>query len=218
MAKDKLKLSDFRSQSKNGNRHTVRGMGLLSHSIGKNGVIGAMTVAADYETFDGSATWETCVDTFGEDVEPIIVRSKGDRPIIHIREDIPTADDPRAKELGIAANRVAEVNLDYDLEVLAELHEEVGLEDMFFADEIEALMGKEKPPEDNEWNNALGDLPSGDKEPFQQMTFTLHDEQVEQVKAAMDLAKKMGDFDSPNQNSNGNALARICEIFLTQNG
>ena len=143
MAKDKLKLSDFRSQSKNGNRHTVRGMGLLSHSIGKNGVIGAMTVAADYETFDGSATWETCVDTFGEDVEPIIVRSKGDRPIIHIREDIPTADDPRAKELGIAANRVAEVNLDYDLEVLAELHEEVGLEDMFFADEIEALMGKE---------------------------------------------------------------------------
>ena len=144
MAKDKLKLSDFRSQSKNGNRHTVRGMGLLSHSIGKNGVIGAMTVAADYETFDGSATWETCVDTFGEDVEPIIVRSKGDRPIIHIREDIPTADDPRAKELGIAANRVAEVNLDYDLEVLAELHEEVDLSEMFFADEIAALMEKEQ--------------------------------------------------------------------------
>lgn len=61
----------------------------------------------------------------------------------------------------------------------------------------------------------LPDLASGDREPFQQMTFTLHDEQVEQVKAAMDAAKAMGAFDSPNENSNGNALARVCETFLT---
>ena len=58
-------------------------------------------------------------------------------------------------------------------------------------------------------------LPDGDREPFQQMTFTLHDEQVEQVKAAIERAKSMGSFDSPNENSNGNALARVCEIFLT---
>ena len=58
-------------------------------------------------------------------------------------------------------------------------------------------------------------LPDGDREPFQQMTFTLHDEQVEQVKAAIDVAKGMGSFDSPNENSNGNALARVCEAFLT---
>lgn len=58
-------------------------------------------------------------------------------------------------------------------------------------------------------------LADGDKEPFQQMTFTLHDEQVEQVKAAMEAAKAMGPFDSLNENSNGNAIARICETFLT---
>lgn len=58
-------------------------------------------------------------------------------------------------------------------------------------------------------------LADGDREPFQQMTFTLHDEQAEQVKAAMDAAKAMGPFDSQNENSNGNALARICETFLT---
>lgn len=60
-------------------------------------------------------------------------------------------------------------------------------------------------------------LPDGDKEPFQQMTFTLHDDQADQVKAALDVAKGMGAFDSPNENSNGNALARVCETFLTQN-
>jgi ParB family transcriptional regulator, chromosome partitioning protein len=61
-------------------------------------------------------------------------------------------------------------------------------------------------------------LPYGEKEPFQQMTFTLHDEQVEQVKAAMETARSMGAFvDSPNENGNGNALARACEMFVTQN-
>ena len=59
-------------------------------------------------------------------------------------------------------------------------------------------------------------LPDGDREPFQQMTFTLHDEQAEQVKAAMEAAKALGPFiDSPNENSNGNALARICETYLS---
>jgi hypothetical protein len=50
------------------------------------------------------------------------------------------------------------------------------------------------------------------------MTFTLHDEQVEQIKAACNIAKKMGEFDSPNENSNGNALARICETYVTDYG
>jgi hypothetical protein len=66
--------------------------------------------------------------------------------------------------------------------------------------------------------DGMPELPLGDKEPFQTMTFTLHDSQVEQVGAAMDAAKHMGKFiDSPNENSNGNALSRICETFLTQN-
>jgi len=59
------------------------------------------------------------------------------------------------------------------------------------------------------------DLASGDRAPFQQMTFTLHDEQVERVKAALAAAKEAGPFvDTENENSNGNALARIVEAFL----
>jgi hypothetical protein len=68
----------------------------------------------------------------------------------------------------------------------------------------------------DEWGNAMGGLPTEDKAPFQQMTFTLHDSQAEQVKRAIAMAGKMGDFtDSPNQNSNGNGLAFICETFVT---
>jgi hypothetical protein len=62
-------------------------------------------------------------------------------------------------------------------------------------------------------------LPDGAKEPFQQMTFTLHDSQVDVVQNALKTAKAMGQFDkSPNENSNGNALARICEIFMESHG
>ena len=65
----------------------------------------------------------------------------------------------------------------------------------------------------------MPELRSGDREPFQQMTFTLHDEQAEQVKRSLEVAKAMGDFiGSDNENSNGNALARVCEIFMTQHG
>ena len=62
-------------------------------------------------------------------------------------------------------------------------------------------------------------LNDGDKPEFQQMTFTLHDSQAEQVKMAIDAAKKQGAFiDSPNENSNGNAISRICETYITQHG
>jgi len=58
------------------------------------------------------------------------------------------------------------------------------------------------------------ELADGDKEPFQQMTFTLHDEQAEMVKQAIDRAKQDGHGESAvNENSNGNALAWICRAF-----
>jgi len=62
---------------------------------------------------------------------------------------------------------------------------------------------------------AFDALPDGDKAPFQQMTFTLHDSQRDVVAEALEKAKAEGPFDgSPNENSNGNALARIAEAYL----
>lgn len=75
------------------------------------------------------------------------------------------------------------------------------------------------PPDDGDWADALGGLPDGDKAPFQQMTFTLHDSQAARVKRALDVARGMGPFtDSPNENGNGNALARVCEMFVAEHG
>lgn len=61
---------------------------------------------------------------------------------------------------------------------------------------------------------AAPDLADGDRQPFRQMTFTVHDEQHEEIEAALAKAKEAGGGDSAvNENSNGNAIAWICQRF-----
>lgn len=80
-------------------------------------------------------------------------------------------------------------------ELLARMAEDAG---MFRADESGAPL-----------------LPSGDKAEFQQMTFTLHDNQAETIKTAILKAKSDGHGTSDiNENSNGNALAWIAEVYI----
>jgi len=62
--------------------------------------------------------------------------------------------------------------------------------------------------------DAMPDLPSGEKEPFQQVKFVLHDDQVEKLRTALTRAITMGEFvDTKNENKNGNALERIVDVF-----
>ena len=63
-------------------------------------------------------------------------------------------------------------------------------------------------------------LPDGDKEPFQQMTFTLADEQAEQIKNAISDIKQTEEYKYTetmgNENSNGNALYLIVMQWAEQ--
>lgn len=63
-------------------------------------------------------------------------------------------------------------------------------------------------------------LPDGDKEPFQQMTFTLADEQAEQIKNAIADIKQTEEYKyvetMGNENSNGNALYLIIMQWAEQ--
>lgn len=58
-------------------------------------------------------------------------------------------------------------------------------------------------------------LPSGDREPIRNMTFTVSDEQHELIEKVLKLAKEypLQDPAGINENSNGNALYYICEFF-----
>lgn len=61
---------------------------------------------------------------------------------------------------------------------------------------------------------AMPALPTGDRAGFQTMTFTLSNAQADAINLAVQRAKDAGPFDeSVNQNSNGNALTRVCEAY-----
>ena len=79
----------------------------------------------------------------------------------------------------------------------------------FSVDEVAAILDEFEAGEE-----PMPKLTDGDKPPFQQKTFTLHDEQAEEVDAAISKAKEMGHSESGmNENSNGNALAFVCQSF-----
>jgi hypothetical protein len=63
-------------------------------------------------------------------------------------------------------------------------------------------------------------LPDGDKSPFQQMTFTLADEQAIQIKNAIEEIKRTEEYKYAetmgNENSNGNALYLIIMQWAEQ--
>ena len=127
--------------------------------------------------------------------------------------------DAQIKAFRISVNRVADF-AEWDDELLrvefaelADLGFDLELTG-FGLDEIEAMQF------DDDAESEMPDLPDGEKEPFQQKTFTLHDEQAAIVDDAVTLARTNPLVDTGlNENSNGNALALICQQWLeAQNG
>lgn len=143
--------------------------------------------------------------------------------LTQVRADVLPEDTPAEtiKAIMIADNEHAK-NSSADDELLAQLLQEqanAGFDLAALGTDEEALrqmLDALTPASGDEWANALGDLPDGDKSPFQQMTFTLSNEQADLVKEALDLALEDKDNfeDMGNQNSNGNALAYVVKFFL----
>ena len=113
----------------------------------------------------------------------------------------------------VADNKIA-LNSEWDDEALR--LEFMDLEGLGFDLSITGFSAEEIAEFKFDDNAEIGmpDLADGDRDPFQKMTFTLHDEQAEAIKEALIKSKSMGSFgDTGNENGNANALARICELF-----
>ena len=139
-------------------------------------------------------------------------------------EELPCIDashltEAQKKAYVIADNKIA-LNSEWDneilrieLNILDELDFDLELTG-FSTDELDALAF------DDDCEAEMPALKDGEKEPYQQKTFTLHDEQAAIVDDAITLARSNPLADTGlNENSNGNALALICEQWLgAQNG
>jgi len=190
---------------RNARSHPDRNRSAVEKSLRELGAGRSIVVDRDGVIVGGNAVYEQAVK-LGIPVKEI--ETNGDELIVVRRVDLAT-DDPRRKALALADNQIGtlaewdEVTLE---ELQTELLGEIDFNVMGFDDMID--------PTDEEWGEGMAGVPDGDRAPFQQMTFTLHDSQVEAVKEAMARAKAVGPFmDTENENSNGNALARIAEAY-----
>lgn len=128
------------------------------------------------------------------------------------RERFVDLDPADAHLLALADNKLGEI-AEWDEAGVAELLAEADDADRLLAgwtDEEARSLGVGVEALDGD---PFASLPT-DAPTHEQMTFTLTHEQAQDVRAALDAAKAQGPFvDTGNENSNGNALARVCEAF-----
>jgi len=171
------------------------------------------------------------IQRFGWD-QPIVVDGNGTIIKGHGRyqaaqklglEEVPVIEQPdlsdaEARAARIADNRVAESDwndelLSTEFELLRE--KEMPLEATGFSSDGIDDVEKGLEPDEEEIEEAFGDLPDGERDPIRQRTFTLAEEQLDTVETAVERAKENADTDHPvNSNDNGNALAVVCEVYL----
>jgi hypothetical protein len=152
-------------------------------------------------------------------VDPIIVNSNPERKNIivggHQRinvakqmgmTEVPVfyidLDEKKEKELNVRLNKN---NGEWDWDTLANNFDIDDLINLGFTSKDLDLL-------DQDYGTEF-ELPDGDKEPFQQITFTLSDEQAELIQATIKRAKQSDFGDTGNENSNGNALWWICKSY-----
>jgi hypothetical protein len=193
------KLSELVPWPRNPRQIKVDQVKRLQESLDEFGQPETIAIGPGNEIYNGHQRLKSWADKFGDiDVDVRV----SNRPLT----------EKEREKLTVFLHKGAAGEWDFD--VLANEFELDELLDWGFQD-FEIGMA----PGDDEWADAFGALPDEDRAPFQQMTFTLHDDQVEQVKEAVRLSKALGDFvDSPNENSNGNGLARVCELFIGDHG
>ena len=136
-------------------------------------------------------------ETLGDQMVPVLVldvnEAEGDK-ILATLDPLAALAETNAANLD-ALLRGIDTGSEALSKMLADLADEAGL---YQVDEVPA-------PE----------LADGDREPFRQITFTVHDSQHDRIEEAISKAKAGGGHASDvNENTNGNALAFICGAFL----
>jgi DNA modification methylase len=131
-------LSDLTPDDLNANAGSERGTGQLEKSLRKYGAGRSILVDRNGRVIAGNKTLEGAASIGMEDC--IVVQTQGDKLVVVQRTDL-DLDDPKARALAVADNRISEVNLSWNPAVLQELIDGgTDLSDLWFESELAALL------------------------------------------------------------------------------
>lgn len=119
------KIYSLIPDDKNMNKHNQYGMSLLEKSVSQLGLGRSILVDKNNRIIAGNGVAETASNLGLEDV--IIVPTDGKKLVVVQRTDL-DLDSKEARELALADNAVANVNLEWDAENLQAVTEEWGVE------------------------------------------------------------------------------------------
>lgn len=196
---EKISITKLKADPNNARTHDNANLEAIANSLTQFGQRKPIVISKDDIVVAGNGTLAAAKSLGWIDIDVVRVP--------------PDWDHDRIKAFALADNRTAEL-ADWNHELLAS--QLIELQEVDFA--IEAI-GFETPPmpTTDEWESAF-DATAGDRKDVQQITFTLSTEQAETIKNALELSKSFGEFgETGNANVNGNALARICELWIGSN-
>lgn len=187
---------------RNYRKHNDRNKELIKKSLEECGAGRSIVIDKNDEIIAGNGIYEQAQAL---NIPVKVIETDGSELVVVKRTDLATEDEKR-KKLAVMDNSTSDSS-EFDLELLSVDFEVPELKDM----------GIDIPSIDD-CETDMPDLASGDKEPFQQMTFTLADGQAETIKEAISKAKGDSNFDyvdkMGNENSNGNALFFVVQEWL----
>lgn len=122
----KIKITDLKPDSRNFNKHTQKGMGLLEKSMQKFGFVEAGLISEDNVICSGNARQETAVMIGMEEVQ--IVEIDGTKPV-YLKKKGLQSDTKEFHELALALNQTAKENIVFDAEVIEATLEEAVIEE-----------------------------------------------------------------------------------------
>ena len=192
---------DIKYDKRNYRKHGDKNKELINKSLAECGAGRSILIDNDGEIIAGNGVYEQAQAL---NIPVKVIETDGSELIAVKRTDLNT-DDEKRKRLAVMDNSSSDTS-EFELPLLLEDFEAVDLSEM----------GVEFDGVDCETD--MPELASGEKSPFQQMTFTLADGQAETIKEAISKAKGDSTFEyvdkMGNENSNGNALFFIVQEWL----
>ncbi len=121
---------DFKEDPRNANKGTQKGAKMLETSIEKFGAARSMVADADGFMPAGNKTREALVAAGIRNA--VVVETDGNTPVIVKRTDWHLNEERgTAREYAYADNRIGQVNLEWDMEMVAVDNQEIGMEYLF---------------------------------------------------------------------------------------
>lgn len=133
---------------KNANKGTIRGRHALTESLKRHGAGRSIVADKNGVIIGGNKTYERAQEL---GLETQFVHTNGEKLVVVVRDDLDLEQDPDARELAYADNRVAELDLNMDLDQLrADLDEGFDLAYLYRPDELERLIGETRQMQQSE--------------------------------------------------------------------